>query len=358
MSEPSAVERGYRRLLAWYPRSFRDEQEDEMLAVLMAGARPGQRRPGLLETADLVSGAVTVRLLRALRARRENRRWADALAVFSFLAPVFLVIVAVLEVAAPYHLPRGSQPNPFIPFIDRMFGWRPEIGGLSLLGVAFFDVAVGLQLIVAGLALAGRRRMTLVAIAVSVLYWAVFGYGDHSVFRYGNLWVPDALQLLTAGAYLLGAAALLASPGPRRGRQLVTWRHWAALVPAAACVQASTLMVDANIMRVMLPQLFAISGYLVLSVVLAALTVGLAVTLKLNRCFLLLAAAMFYPYAVQLAFSGIPRSASYSTDLLSLPTPAHLAILFGPPILLACWAMLNAIRPHRPRVVISAGRQA
>lgn len=326
-----------------------------MLAVLMAGARPGQRRPGWLDTADLISGAVTVRLLRALRARRESRRWADALAVFSFLAPVFVVIVAILEVAVPYHLPRGSQPNPFIPFLDRMLGWRPEIGGLSLLGVAFFDVAVGLQLIVAGCALLGRRRLTLVAMAAFVLYWAVFGYANHAAFRYGNLWVPDALQLLAAGAYLLGTAALLASPGPRRGRQLVTWRHWAVLLPAAACVQATTLMVDANTMRVVLPPLADISGYLVLSVVLAAATVGLAVTLKLNRCFLLLAAAMFYPYAMQLAFSGIPRSVSFGTDL---PTPAHLVILFGPPLLLACWAMLTAIRPRRPRVVMSAGRQA
>lgn len=358
MSEPSALERGYQRLLAWYPRPFRDEQEDEMLAVLMAGARPGQRRPGLLETADLITGAVTVRLLRALRSRRETRRWADALAVFSFLAPVFVAIIAILEVAVPYHLPRGAQPNPFIPFLDRMLGWRPEIGGLSLLGVAFFDVAVGLQLIVAGFALLGRRRLTLVAMAVSVLYWAMFGYGNHAVFRYGNLWVPDALQLLTAGTYLLGAGALLVSPGPRRGRQLVTWRHWAVLLPAAACVQASTLMLDASTMRAMLPQLIDLSGYLVLSVVLAAVTVGLAVTLKLNRSFLLLAAAMFYPYAVQLALSGIPRSASYGTELLNLPTPAHLAILFGPPMLLACWAVLTAVRPHRPHAVISAGRQA
>jgi hypothetical protein len=86
VSELPDLERGYRRLLGWYPRSFRDEQEEEMLAVLMAGARLGQRRPGLLDTADLVTGAVTVRLLRALRPRPQRRRWADGLAVFSFLA--------------------------------------------------------------------------------------------------------------------------------------------------------------------------------------------------------------------------------------------------------------------------------
>jgi hypothetical protein len=142
MSELPDLERGYRRLLAWYPRSFRRDQEDEMLAVLMAGARPGQRRPGLLETTDLVTGALTVRLLRALRRRRENRCWADALAVFSFLAPVFVVVVAILEVAVPYHLPRYVWPTSVAPF-----------GGLSLLRRPLFDVAVGLQVIVAGFAL-------------------------------------------------------------------------------------------------------------------------------------------------------------------------------------------------------------
>jgi hypothetical protein len=32
--------------LALYPRAFRREHEVEMLAVLMAGAKEGQRRPG------------------------------------------------------------------------------------------------------------------------------------------------------------------------------------------------------------------------------------------------------------------------------------------------------------------------
>ena len=70
MSDPAGLEWRYRRLLAWYPRSFRREQEDEMLAVLMAGARPGQRRPGLLETADLLRSALGMRLLLAMTSLR------------------------------------------------------------------------------------------------------------------------------------------------------------------------------------------------------------------------------------------------------------------------------------------------
>ncbi len=111
MTESAALERRYRRLLAWYPRESRREQEDEMVAVLMAGARKGQRRPGLRETADVIRSALGMRLLRALRPGRQNRRWTDALALFSVVAPVFVVLVAILEVALPYHLPHVRWPE-------------------------------------------------------------------------------------------------------------------------------------------------------------------------------------------------------------------------------------------------------
>ena len=45
MTDQANLERAYRRLLAWYPREFRDENGPEILAVLMAAARDGQRGP-------------------------------------------------------------------------------------------------------------------------------------------------------------------------------------------------------------------------------------------------------------------------------------------------------------------------
>ena len=45
-SESATLERGYRRLLAWYPKWFRLQNEDEVLAVLMACAQEGQTRHG------------------------------------------------------------------------------------------------------------------------------------------------------------------------------------------------------------------------------------------------------------------------------------------------------------------------
>jgi len=58
MSGPSPLERGYRRVLACYPKAFRRESEEEILAVLLATAHEGQRRVRLAESADLLMGAV------------------------------------------------------------------------------------------------------------------------------------------------------------------------------------------------------------------------------------------------------------------------------------------------------------
>jgi hypothetical protein len=62
MSEQAALERAYRRILAWYPRSFRVGSEDEILTVLLATAAQGQTRVGLAEAWDLIRGAVRMRL--------------------------------------------------------------------------------------------------------------------------------------------------------------------------------------------------------------------------------------------------------------------------------------------------------
>ncbi len=51
MNETASLERGYRRVLACYPKTFRQENEQEILAVLLASAEEGQRRVGLAESA-------------------------------------------------------------------------------------------------------------------------------------------------------------------------------------------------------------------------------------------------------------------------------------------------------------------
>ena len=56
------LERGYRRILACYPRSFRAASADEVLAVLLDTAAEGQARVGLAEAWDLVRGGIRMRV--------------------------------------------------------------------------------------------------------------------------------------------------------------------------------------------------------------------------------------------------------------------------------------------------------
>jgi len=45
VSDSTQLERRYRRLLAFYPKAFRREHEQEMLAVLIAGAARAKGDP-------------------------------------------------------------------------------------------------------------------------------------------------------------------------------------------------------------------------------------------------------------------------------------------------------------------------
>lgn len=65
--QAAALERSYRRLLAFYPAGHRRVHEDEMVAVLMSGAPEGKRRLGIGETADLLLGALLLTELGATR---------------------------------------------------------------------------------------------------------------------------------------------------------------------------------------------------------------------------------------------------------------------------------------------------
>ena len=73
MGGQARLERGYRRLLAFYPRSFRRENGEEILAVLLACAQDGQQRPGLAASADLIKAAIRMRLWPASRPPRTVR---------------------------------------------------------------------------------------------------------------------------------------------------------------------------------------------------------------------------------------------------------------------------------------------
>jgi DNA-binding transcriptional regulator YdaS (Cro superfamily) len=97
MSKQVTLERSYRRILAWYPRSFRADSEDEILAVLLATADDGQTRVGLAEAWDLVRGAVRMRLWPAAPRPRSIR-----IAVKLMLAGAAAELAAMITVIATW----------------------------------------------------------------------------------------------------------------------------------------------------------------------------------------------------------------------------------------------------------------
>ena len=104
MSGPPPLERRYRRLLACYPKAFRRDSGDEIIAVLLATAANGQRRVGLAEAADLLLGALRMHLglSRAPRPVRTAVRLMCVGAVLTLadLATIVVTLGAVRAAAA------------------------------------------------------------------------------------------------------------------------------------------------------------------------------------------------------------------------------------------------------------------
>ena len=103
MSGAQALERGYRRLLAWYPTWHRQAHGEEMIGVLLAAAPGDRRRPGLGETLNIIWAGLLIRL-RPRATALPSGAWPDALAVFSVAAPVALTCLAIA-----WDLERGAS---------------------------------------------------------------------------------------------------------------------------------------------------------------------------------------------------------------------------------------------------------
>jgi hypothetical protein len=150
-----------------------------MLGVLMAAAGEGQSRPARGDLADIVKGALICRL------RGPRGGWAPALAVFALLAPLFLVLTDLLQVAFPY--------------------WQSKAG-----------------VVVAAAVVAGRRRTALWILVVAMaadlaryndLVPSMGGQGLYSVT------LPHTVVLVTITVFLLEAVALSIAE-PRAARRL------------------------------------------------------------------------------------------------------------------------------------------
>ena len=256
------LERGYRRLLACYPARFRTEHGEELVAVLMAGARDGQQRPGLAESASLLRSALGMRL-RPDTSPAAGQGWADALAAFSLAGPLFLLATTVLAALTwPYAYGHAYLTAP--------------------LGLPDFWVTLSVQAVLAALVLAGLRR-------AAVVLTAAAGVCSLTFFR----WSPEVLPLAIS-VCILELAALAGSPGPRRGRDLVHWGHGIVLLLCAAAVASYTAQLRQA------PREDPLVTLLLTVIVVAALA-SLAKALRLSRNFRLLLAALACPCALPLA---------------------------------------------------------
>jgi hypothetical protein len=225
----SILEDRYRRLLSWYPADHRLEYEQEMLGVLLTGARPGQTRPSAADVYDLLRGAVRIHLRRAVGGST-TPGWAAATAIAGFVATLLLVAEGLrFAVNTPQAVSRFIEARADPPFsLPHML--------VQSFGTAPYWAA---WLVIAVMAWRGARRPA--AYAASVLTGAqllLVVYGTATTLWGAIFTAPLVTTSLPLS--LVATASLLASPGPRYGAELLGRRAVLGAAAAAAVLIALT----------------------------------------------------------------------------------------------------------------------
>lgn len=162
MNSSASLERGYRRLLAFYPRAFRRENEEEILAVLLATADHNQRRPGLAISADLIRSGLLMRLRPTVPHSARTVRAGVTLMCLAALAELATVITVVATSTT---------------VLDYVHRTAPSAGHLAALSLIKDEIA-GPIAIVLMLCLAwaiGRRHDW--ARRVFIIFWGITTLG-------------------------------------------------------------------------------------------------------------------------------------------------------------------------------------
>jgi Domain of unknown function (DUF1707) len=171
--------------------------------------------------------------LRPGRALSDGPGWRDALAVYSIAAPLLVLIATLIGWLAAGLVTRFDFVG--LTMMPPGLYSAPLLGGTTATWAA-----IGGQGLVAVLALLGLRRWAAAAAAISALYLGITAilqlYTPLSVgIPISLLYIPFALV-----APISETVALLASPGPHRGRQLMRRREWALLAAGSAVAAALT----------------------------------------------------------------------------------------------------------------------
>lgn len=274
----SGLERRYRRLLALcYPWKHRREYEGEMLAVLMAGARPGQRWPSVRDAANLAGHGLLARFGVAGTGLAAPA-WADAVAVMAVLSALALLSQRVSRIFEHLLLPGPALPPQLwlralawaAVIAAVLAGWRVLAAGCAWLAVTgeavllarhYQDTPVGavdtlpplaLGALVAlaltmpaprrrALAVLGWRRAAVFTLALAAAH-AVYLYDNRAGLRAladgGTVYVWFGLESQsTAGLYLMlgivAGSVIAALVVPATLPRPVRWRLLALVAPIA-----------------------------------------------------------------------------------------------------------------------------
>jgi hypothetical protein len=370
------MERRYRRLLTLYPKAHRQEHAEEMIGVLFAAAdydarirapkpvawalRSGQH---VADCADLVAGAARIRgrmlVNRVKQATRSgsmvrDRRWSDALAVVSVIAPLLLLVAALAE----FHLPQA---------VASSLTGHPHWRLTATLGLGDLPLAAGAPA-VAVLALLRLRRLAgLGAIGAAIGQVAAAAQRPAPAFTGYSSPVVAFTVLLACAA----AAALLISPGPDRGLILLT-RGGTVLIGAGALVLGGFsvggnvwLASPSDFTQDLGSEVTGLPGDLLIAAVLIAVAAG-CLRAPVSRRVLALLAIPVIPYAVlwqeKLASDLFGPAGGASASISS-----SLPLLYLPPLLLAgaivagTWLarrratrQVSSASPTGPRSAVSA----
>ncbi|MDR2987557.1 MAG: hypothetical protein LBV34_22235 [Nocardiopsaceae bacterium] len=279
----SALERRYRRLLAWYPADHRGAHVEEMIGVLLAAASDGQRHPRLSDALDLIRGGLRIRL-RLLLAGRLDTRFADALAVYSVAVPVMWFIGAAMWVAGTNY---------------RMLRSPALSMGFGPLGIEMLYVA--LVLIPVLLAWRGRRRAAVLITLVPAILATLLAYRTSGASYITGGSGPSLLLMLEA-------LALAISPGTRRGVQLLSKRAW--VVVFVAGIAAAVPYTPQTDVAFQVPNTFGVQittsyGMALVPGAVGVILVGLFISLPtpIATRFIALLAAPMYLYAISVPFA-------------------------------------------------------
>jgi hypothetical protein len=207
--EPAAeaLERRYRRLLAWYPAAYRAANADDMLGVALARSGSGQRWPEPGEAVNLIVSGAGERLGGMLR--QPDQR--DTAAVLGIAGPLLLAAGAVRTMSSPFL---------FVPAIPGLV--VPAQTVVTAIAFAAWWTLVALAGMLRWRRVAATGACLGLAGQVVMLVLAVSGIAG------GPLMVAywQAVVALVAAASALGS---LRSPG-----RPLSWRAVTALAAAAA----------------------------------------------------------------------------------------------------------------------------